>query len=74
MVKFPWGHASDPTRVAPEPLEESLTPSRVILPNLRKRSRCLLWKASRMLRLVRFAQGSRRTPGGASAVYPRLSS
>ena len=46
MVEFPWGHASDPTGVAPEPLEESLTPSRVILPNLRKCSRCPLWKPS----------------------------
>ncbi len=22
MVEFPWGHASDPAGVAPEPLEE----------------------------------------------------
>ena len=43
--EFPWGRASDPTGVAPEPLEEFLTPSRVVLPNLRKRSRCPSWKA-----------------------------
>jgi len=38
VVEFPWGRASDPAGVAPEPSEEFLTPSRVILPNLRKRS------------------------------------
>ena len=37
-VEFSWGRASDPAVVAPEPLEEFLTPSRVILPNLWKRS------------------------------------
>jgi len=42
MVGFPWGRASDPAGVAPEPLEEFLTPSRVILPNLRKRFQCAL--------------------------------
>jgi len=41
-VEFPWGRASDPAGVAPEPLEEFLTRSRVILPNLWKRSQCLL--------------------------------
>jgi len=45
VVKFPWGRASDPVGVAPEPSEEFLTHSRVILPNLRKRSRYPLWKA-----------------------------
>jgi len=40
VVEFPWGRASDPAGVAPEPLEEFLTPSRVIFPNLRKHSRC----------------------------------
>jgi len=44
VVEFPWGHASDLAGVAPEPLEEFLTPSRVILPNLQKRSRCPSWK------------------------------
>jgi hypothetical protein len=38
VVEFLWGHASDPAGVAPEPLEEFLTPSRVILPKLWKRS------------------------------------
>ena len=38
------GRASDPTGVAPESLEESLVPSRAVLPNLRKRSRCQTWK------------------------------
>ena len=46
VVKFPWGRVSDPAGVAPKPLEEFLTPSRVILPNLRKHSRCPSWKAS----------------------------
>ena len=41
-VEFPWGRASDPAGVAPEPLEEFLTPSRVISPNLWKRSQCRL--------------------------------
>jgi len=36
MVRFPWGRASDPAGVAPEPLEEFLTPSRVMLPSLWK--------------------------------------
>jgi len=40
VVEFPWGRASDPAVVAPEPLEEFLTPSRVIFLNLWKRSRC----------------------------------
>jgi hypothetical protein len=35
-VEFPWGRASDPVGVAPEPLKEFLTPSRVILPSLQK--------------------------------------
>ena len=43
MVEVPWGHASDPAGVATEPLEEFLTPSRVILPNLQKHSRHLWW-------------------------------
>ena len=42
VVEFSWGRGSDPARVAPEPLEEFLTPSRVILPILRKHSRCPL--------------------------------
>ena len=46
VVEFPWECASDPAGVAPEPLEEFLTPSRVMLPNLRKHSRCPSWKAS----------------------------
>jgi len=46
VVEFPWGRASDPAGVAPEPLEEFVTASRVILPNLQKRSRCPSWKAS----------------------------
>jgi len=45
VVKFLWERASDPAGVAPEPLEEFLTSSRVIIPNLRKRSRCPSWKA-----------------------------
>ena len=44
MVEVPWGRASDPAGVAPEPLVEFLTPSRVISPNLQKRSRHLWWK------------------------------
>jgi len=32
-VDLPWGHASDPAGVAPKPLKEFLTPSRVILPS-----------------------------------------
>jgi len=32
-VEFPWGRASNPAVVAPEPLEEFLTPSRGIWPN-----------------------------------------
>ena len=35
-VELPWGRASDPAGVAPEPLKEFLTPSRVILPSLQK--------------------------------------
>ena len=45
MVEFLWGRASDSVGVAPEPLEEFLTPSRVILPNLRKRSPYPSWEA-----------------------------
>jgi len=33
VVEFPWGRVSDPAGVAPEPLEEFLTPSRVMSPN-----------------------------------------
>ena len=44
MVEFLWGRVSDPAGVAPEPLEEFLTPSRVILPNLQKRCRHQWWK------------------------------
>jgi len=44
MVEFPWGHGSDPAGVAPEPLEEFLTPSRGILPNSQKRCRHQWWK------------------------------
>ena len=43
-VEFSWGHASDPVGVALEPLEEFLTPSRVILPNSQKRHRHLWWR------------------------------
>jgi len=43
-VEFPWGRASDPTGVAPEPLKEFLTPSRVILPILQKRYRHQWWQ------------------------------
>jgi len=39
------GARERPRGVAPEPLEEFLSPSRVVLPNLRKRSRCPSWKA-----------------------------
>ena len=45
MIEVPWGRASDPAGVAPEPLEEFLTPSRVISPNLQKHSRHLWWEA-----------------------------
>jgi len=45
MVEFPWGRASDPAGVALEPLEEFFTPSRVIMPNLWKSTRCPSWKA-----------------------------
>ena len=44
MVEVPWGGASDPVGVASEPLEEFLTPSRVISPNLQERCRHLWWK------------------------------
>jgi len=44
VVEFPWGRASDPAGVAPEPLEEFLTPSTVILPNSQKRCRHQWWK------------------------------
>jgi len=53
VVEFPWGRASDPAGVAPEPLEEFLTPSRVISPNLQKHSRRLWWKVSDWLVLRR---------------------
>ena len=36
MVGFPWGRASDPAGVDPEPLAEFLTPLRVMLPSLWK--------------------------------------
>jgi len=42
-VELPWGHASDPAGVAPEPLKEFLTPSRVILPSSQKRYRHRWW-------------------------------
>ena len=42
-VEFPWGRASDPAGVAPEPLKEFLTPSRVILPSSQKRYRHQWW-------------------------------
>jgi len=38
VVEFPWGRASDPAGVAPEPLMEFLTPSRVISRNSQKHS------------------------------------
>jgi len=44
VVEFPWGRASDPAGVALEPLEEFLTPSRVISPNAQKRCRHQWWK------------------------------
>ena len=43
-IEFPWGRASDSAGVALEPLEEFLTPSRVILPNSQKRYRHQWWK------------------------------
>ena len=45
MVEFSWGRASDPAGVAPEPLEEFLTPSRAIMPNSWKSPRYSSWKA-----------------------------
>jgi len=53
VVEFSWGRVSDPAGVTPEQLEEFLTPSRVILPNLQKRSRHLWWKVSDWLVLRR---------------------
>ena len=44
VIEFPWGCASDPAGLAREPLEEFVTPSRIILPNLRKCSRYPLQK------------------------------
>ena len=44
MVESPWGRASDPAGVAPESLEEFLTPSRAILPNSQKRCQHQWWK------------------------------
>ena len=43
MVESPWGRVSDPAGVAPEPLEEFVTPLRVMLPNLQKRCRLQWW-------------------------------
>jgi len=42
-VEFLWGRARDPAAVAPEPLKEFLTPSRVILPSSQRRYRHLWW-------------------------------
>jgi len=70
MTEVPWGRASDPAGVAPEPLEEFLTPSRDILPNVQKRCRHLWWK----LLIGLSAQGFRRTLDRASVIHPRLSS
>jgi len=42
QVELPWGSASDPAGVAPEPLKEFLTPSRLILPSLQKTLSTLL--------------------------------
>jgi len=42
-VELPWGRASDPAGVAPEPLKEFLAPSRAILPSLHKRYRHRWW-------------------------------
>ena len=42
-VEFPWGRASDPAGVAPEPSKEFLTPLRVILPSLQKHYRHQWW-------------------------------
>jgi len=44
VVEFPWGRSSDPTGVDPGPLEEFLTPPRVILPNSQKCCRHQWWK------------------------------
>jgi len=44
VVEFLRGRASDPAGVALEPLEEFLTPLRVILPNSQKRCRHHWWK------------------------------
>ena len=71
MVEVPWGRASEPVGVAPETLEEFLTPSRVISPNLQKRSRHLWWKVSDWLVLRR---GLDVLFDRASAISPRLSS
>jgi len=70
MIEVPWGRASDPAEVAPEPLEEFLTPSRVISPNVQKRCRHLGWKVP----IGSSAQGFRRTLDRASIIHPRLSS
>jgi hypothetical protein len=43
-VDLPWGRASDPAGVAPEPSREFLTPSGVILTNSQKRCRHQWWK------------------------------
>jgi len=70
MVEVPWGHVSDPAGVAPEPLEEFLTPSRVISPNMQKHCRHLWWKVL----IGSFCVGFRRTLDRASVIHPRLSS
>jgi len=70
VVEFPWGHASDPVGVDPKPLEEFLTPSRVILPNHRN---AVDTNGGRFC-LARFAQRFRRTLDRASVIHPRLSS
>jgi len=70
VTEILWGRASDPTGVAPKPLEEFLTPSRVILPNVQKLCRHLWWKVLTGLS----TQGFRRTLDRASVIHPRLSS
>jgi len=69
MIEVPWGRVSDPAGVAPEPLEEFLTPSRVILPSVKKHCRHLWWKVL----IGSSAQGFRHTLDRASVIRPRWS-
>ena len=74
LVGFLWGRASDPVGVAPEPLEGFFDPSEgYVTYSAETLSMSIMnmgWKPG----LACFAQGLRRTPGGASVVSPRLSS